>query len=269
MRRAFWPLFALIVGFALGGSVVSTFNQPAPSQTPQQASANTDRQEPNIFSWRAVTVSNVLIAFFTGCLGFVAFLQYRALIDTNKSARTAAEAAEMSAKALANAESAHVFLLLKDENLSSFVKQLPSHPKAAADFAAVGEKFDDIDLTVTYVFKNYGKTPAIIKEISHHVIIAGKLPDEPAYVQIDPMPNELVIPADAESEVIKCRMKRVFYAAEASALLKNRASIYFFGRIVYDDVAGNTHDRRHLRSASCVSPVFSRIDLPKNYTSNS
>jgi hypothetical protein len=92
----------------------------------------------------------------------------RQFIETQNQidiARISARAAQVSADAAVAAERGRFFVVVGNHNFSRVAavgKQWPNSPTMPID----GQ------LVVTYCFKNYGKTPAVISEISHGIEIS-------------------------------------------------------------------------------------------------
>jgi hypothetical protein len=110
-RWLFWPLFAAVMGFALGGSFVAAFDQPNQNAHAATANPNTNqRQPPKAFGKRLSIIWDRTwddpVAFYTFVLGiFTALLvgvsssQGYFLFRTDRTARESAEAAKIAAEA--------------------------------------------------------------------------------------------------------------------------------------------------------------------------
>ena len=101
------------------------------------------------------------------------------------SAKKASEAAKLNAEALINAERARIFVTIEQDTADSI--------RSAAKHANSTEKDGDaLDSSVGlyYGLKNYGKTPAIIKEISQQLVLAPELAKEREYNPKSPLPIE-------------------------------------------------------------------------------
>jgi len=94
---------------------------------------------------------------------------------------------------------------------------------------------------VKYKIRNYGKTPAIIKEISHCLTWAKTLPRMPAYIPADFVLEEQMISANDSAGVITCESNESFMKSIES-FNKGESSSWFYGRVVYDDIFGNRHE---------------------------
>ena len=99
---------------------------------------------------------------------------------------------------------------------------------------------------IGYRFKNYGKTPAIVKEISASVVCAPTLPDNPNYVPVDIILRSQAISPGNDTDEFQCTSIEHFKKRETDAVLRGQNSIWFYGRVVYDDIFGNEHEHRWL-----------------------
>ncbi len=108
--------------------------------------------------------------------------------------------------------------------------------------------------TVWYRFKNYGKTPAIIREISAQLTYFERLPDDPVYVASDQVLHEQMIasgdttalPGLEKPQVHSCPMTQQITVTQAKSIVRAQAYIWFYGRIIYDDTFGIEHEHRFL-----------------------
>lgn len=95
------------------------------------------------------------------------------------------------------------------------------------------------DIVINYHFKNYGKTPGIVREISHGVALSPHPPD-PVYQVIAQAPTENMIAPSGRTDTQTC-IKQISVNSIADALLLENGSthIWFYGRFDYDDVITN------------------------------
>src|SRR6266542_1765295 len=94
------------------------------------------------------------VAAFTLALSMVSAFQIFFLIRADKTARTTADAAKLNAQALIDAESAKVDVVALESNIRELF-----HTKTETD------RLDP--LWVQYRLKNYGKSPALIRNVLH------------------------------------------------------------------------------------------------------
>jgi hypothetical protein len=165
----------------------------------------------------------VVIAIFSVILG--AFT-----ISLAGSTRVAAGAALLNARAVLEAERARLHVVIERETIG----------KLASWADDPGDRDDDrvANLEIAYSFKNYGKTPALIHEIGHKVVIQSTLPKERAYSLPAPLPIEPVIGAAATSAPITDVGIPDVTVGTARAIRDSQATLWFYGYVVYDDTYG-------------------------------
>lgn len=176
----------------------------------------------------AVTaVATVFIAIFTIVLTLVTGRQARLTKIAADAAEKAADAAKASAEALPNVERAYLFL---DGKLESQL-HWPT---------ATSEKRESV---IRPIFKNHGKTPAILKELYWDVLVLDRLPGqrEVDALRGGPFPVSLIIGSGGKSEPFDVPFS-IDGSDVDSILLSRSRYMYFVGRVRYDDVFGKTHE---------------------------
>ena len=92
------------------------------------------------------------------------------------------------------------------------------------------------DIHIEYLFKNYGRTPGRIVEISHGVILSDDPPD-PIYTVIRQAPIEYMIAGNSSTESYPYDGElEVESVADAKLIETGRKTIWFHGRFDYRDV---------------------------------
>ncbi len=178
-----------------------------------------------------------------------------------------ANAAKKSADALPALERAYVFLEIGHTNINELLSQLPRFDENGIDItygiSGLSEGFEGMrrprfsDLAasfqISFWFVNYGKTPAIIKDLSfsltHQTIM-----NEPTYFEKMPILRDVVIPSGYRMTALNAieppsgeispyvSTDRIpIRHAIAVEIANNRSSVWFYGRITYDDVFGVEH----------------------------
>jgi hypothetical protein len=185
-----------------------------------------------MFNWWGNTFHNAdaYVALFTAVLAFSTILLW---FVTKK----AADAANLNAEAVIEAERARIFVQILGENtglIGKVVSQL-THPDS--DNITVGTP-----IKITYRLKNYGKTPAIIQELAHNIIIAPDLPKEREYKALVPIPIEQIIGAGDSSKDTFCQYISIIKIKQAKAMHAiGGTTLWFYGCISYDDTFGWNH----------------------------
>jgi hypothetical protein len=174
------------------------------------------------------------VAIFTLVLGGIGFYQGKQL--------------KRSVDLLAQSERAQMFIVIRNENLGMISNAAQSTNKTMDDGHLSGHP------VVWYVFKNYGKTPAIVKELSARLAYFETLPADPIYVPSDQVLDEHMIacgevthiPRLQKPQIHHCPMVGPMTVNQAKSVIRAQSYIWFYGRIVYDDIFGNEHEHRFL-----------------------
>jgi hypothetical protein len=94
-------------------------------------------------------------------------------------------------------------------------------------------------ISVWFVLKNYGKTPATIRAVN---AVVTKSPEEPPSIFITTpyldLPSETVVGSGLPSSEFRVEFSQFFMLAEAIEVMNGEQNLWFYGRIVYDDVFG-------------------------------
>ncbi len=162
LRPLIWPLFTLVMGIALGGSLfwgvfgpVATdknFGRLAPSV--QEAQLHRTKEEND----EALVRYTLWLAVLTGGLVLVSAGQGFFLLRADKTARMTAEASQAQTHNFSKLERPYLYI---------------SNPKGLELEAHTPDPYH----YVTYQVANYGKTPATIKEF-FAAISVGKVPGD-------------------------------------------------------------------------------------------
>jgi hypothetical protein len=150
---------ALLFGLSIYGAAFSsppTQDKPAIDTTSRKPESDTPKERPTESFWERTTsdpldLYTFLLAVFTAALVGVSTFQIYFLNRADKTARTAADAAKKSADSLRNIERAYVFIdyeLLRERNEALKVDGISPYKQ------------------IELVFKNLGRTPAIVSGIN-------------------------------------------------------------------------------------------------------
>lgn len=151
---------------------------------------------------------------------------------------------------LAQAERAQMFVIIQNEHLDMLTQGAEQYPNTPS----MDEGFVSDAAGVYYNFKNYGKTPAIIKEISARLIYGKKPADEPIYVPSDQVLREHMIASGEITTAIlfdearphRCKLEDRMTLGQAKTIIRAQSYVWFYGRILYDDIFGMEHEHRFL-----------------------
>jgi len=160
----------------------------------------------------SLVVVTVFLVLATAGLGIATFI--------------AAVAAKEAAQHIPRVERAYVFLWKELKR-----KQTPN---------ASGVLPGDI-LEVQFAFKNYGKTPAIIKRIDVEIRVVASYPDEIRELALD-MPPGLIISADETTVFLPIR--RLILPEQWTAIrqMPRTSLLLFLGVVKYEDIFGSSHE---------------------------
>ena len=157
-----------------------------------------------------------------------------------EAAAAAADAAKLNAQAVIDSEQAYIFVNIERSNMELFQQAATyegSHDISAGNMGAV---------EIIFSIKNYGKTPAFFKELSHQIVIGPNFPAEPSYEFARPMPVSLVLGAGETSQKIAVSAESVLTVAVAKSVYASESSLWFYGFVSYDDAFGFGQEFRYI-----------------------
>lgn len=146
-----------------------------------------------------------------------------------------------SVDVLSQAERAQVFVVVGEHNLPDAVKVFTRYPNSPT--MHVGPLQSEI--SVSYTFKNYGKTPALLREISSRLVYFKKLPAYPYYIASDAILKEYMLAPNDTIVLPHCRLEDMT-KEDASTVVHAYSYIWFYGRVIYDYNFGKRHEHRFL-----------------------
>ena len=222
----------------------------------EKTQADTDDEKQHRDNEIGLTKATWILAIFTAFLVLVAlgqlvlfWIQLKligdSLVDAKKAAdaaEKAADAAKANAQAVVNSERARIFVIIDQDTTNSIrgaaTVELP-HLQAATVGANVG---------LFYGLKNYGKTPAIIKEISHHMVCAAELTKTREKVPAAPLPIDHILTGDQRTnlQTLVCSLDHKINIATAKDIQASESIIWFYGYVSYDDTFGWGRELRYI-----------------------
>lgn len=154
-----------------------------------------------------------------------------------------AEAAQKTANAAMAVETARLFVDMKAENLNEITTTAWRWEKTlSVDNDLVKFPF------CQYIFKNYGKTPALIKEYSVGQFVCQKnRPDDLVYkYSVIKLPRYM-LRADEETQVLtsKCEILTI---KDCKKIARGELTLWFYISVTFDDVFGREVGQRFLWS---------------------
>jgi hypothetical protein len=174
----------------------------------------------SVFTLLLVLVAVAQAGLFFWQLGYMK----QGMADATKAANAAAR----SADALVASERARFFIVLERHGLSLQIKAVRDS----------GHLLPGENVNFTFFFKNYGKTPGILKEQVIGSVIADELPKTlllPLSVKNFP---ETMIGGGASTPPSNFGPDPAPTSDEVSAVGRNNTRFWFYGRLYYDDVFG-------------------------------
>ena len=169
------------------------------------------------------------------------FLWWYSTRKLARAAIAAARAAQTSADALMAAEQAQLLTVFDTGNITQILSELGRSDQGEGPRSTSGGM-----LFVKFVCKNYGKSTAILKEISHDLRYWSELPPILRYAASPDMPKERAVMAGASSEPIQCTLAVPVTSAIASSIRARESFLWVYGRVLYDDAFGRAREHRFL-----------------------
>ncbi len=160
-----------------------------------------------------------------------------------RDAKKAAEAAKLNAEAVIDAERARILPSIEQDTADAI--------RSAAKYANSPEK-DGITLESSvglfYGLKNYAKTPAIIRELGHQLVLAPELAKEREHSPKNPLPIEHILGPGEQTPrgTLVCSLDRKITVGEAKEILALKNTLWFYGYVAYDDTFGFGRELRYI-----------------------
>ncbi|MEX1109005.1 MAG: hypothetical protein WEC00_08855 [Dongiaceae bacterium] len=161
---------------------------------------------------------------------------WKATKSVAETAKRSADAAELTARGLSDTERARFHTVICDSNFRQIVaaaQMYDDSPEMQAPFAA----------EVKILFKNYGRTPGVVREISFGEIVLSDNFLRPVYTGVLLPQEQMVAAGDSTSSIVHS-MNRILTHEEVYRVTKEHCSIWVVGRIDYSDVFNLFHTHR-------------------------
>jgi hypothetical protein len=218
--------------FALGAAFWSSPNSsmPTQAQTGTKSGESSPGNKHEIAWWQDPVAVFTLGLVFIGLLQACIFYgQMRLIRKSLAPAKEAAEAAKLNAEAVIDAERAYLFIEIGLHNIPEMNSVL-----FEIDGPDDGTKFP---IYLSYTFKNFGRTPAILREISYGTAVAPELPQMRTYVPVIHLPCR-VLAADKPTPPLPVDDLPVITRAVAKSIRDTENTFWFYGEVIYDDMFG-------------------------------
>jgi hypothetical protein len=166
------------------------------------------------------------LAWFTGALVAVAGIQGYFLLRADKTARIAADAATQAARAAIGVELPKVFI----ENLEF-------------QESSSGTLFENLQFVrVAISVKNYGRTPAFLRQQSAEMLIAGWPPEKPEYPNAHDLESGRIIEGGKTYDLPVARLRNEVPDDETiNAIIEGKTNVWVYGYLFYRDFLNEPH----------------------------
>jgi hypothetical protein len=240
-------------------SVIHEAKAEEQKPNPGETGPDTNR-EPNDWWTRfkcEVKATDVSIAAFTAMLVLVGSFQAYYLFGTVRATNIAADAAKLNADALTQSERSHLFIRVLHQNISEALNSDAIEPTA---------------ITIKFLFKNHGKTPAILKTISRDIAYWAQPPafresGLTGYIPVQGLPTEQdrIVDSGGETGELKCQATNMT-ADQRRSIIRAQSYVWFYGRAIYDDIFGIEHEHRFIyrRDSHGEFRAFQHPEYSKN-----
>jgi hypothetical protein len=153
--------------------------------------------------------------------------------------KVSAEAARNSADAAVAIERARFYIIVDKHNLADIVALVENSGVNESRSIPGGD-----NICITYRFRNYGKTPGIIRELIVDSMIAEDPVDPLAMFTSTKDFPEYMIGTSGWTKVANHSPAVPPSASQIRSIGRNATRLWFFGRLYYDDVFGKCHTHR-------------------------
>jgi hypothetical protein len=154
----------------------------------------------------------------------------------SRDTKASISVARANIKALMNAEEAHLFIAIGPQTISGISRTGETSNKSES---ASHHEIDSV--TASYLFKNIGRTAAILKELSNQIIVRPTFPTSPAYpVREQPLEDRVIEPGKSSATFV-CLSHDTLTIGDAVAVHERRTTVWFYGYATFDDVYGREH----------------------------
>lgn len=199
------------------------------------------------------------LVWITGILALAAILQWFVMIWQARQLKR-------SVDLQANSERAFLYTMVPNSNetLEKPGQQVTNSLKVKS----IGD--DDIvdQPRINYWIRNYGKSPAVVKEISHSLVWCYDLPNIPNYKPTEFVLDEQMIAASDSTKQISCNPAEILMAKATKDIIAGKSFFWFYGRVIYDDIFGKGHEHcfvwKYINSKKQFRPYYENKEYNKN-----
>jgi hypothetical protein len=176
-----------------------------------------------------------IVSFLALAAAFAAVIFAR---NAAEATRDTAEHAAASVDTLVTSERAILHIIVNSQNLQALIGNLVAGSHNEAEIRP-GQ------LIVKYCFKNYGRTPARIRQMTIEMDHLSQPPQQIRYLPSGIYePLEHFLSEDKTTTPTECHLRGSIDLASAQSIRAGQSSIFFYGRVLYDDIFGVEHEHR-------------------------
>jgi len=155
-------------------------------------------------------------------------------VESLRISQEAADAARKTADAGIEAQRSRFHIVLLEHNFHQFA------PNAGLNAPDASPDFPIFAADVRYAFKNYGKTPGLVLEVSHGIVLSPEPPVARLHDHREHFLREVVV-AEGDKTDIQVLIGEVLSLGEVRLLASGGAFLWFYAQIGYRDVFGVNH----------------------------
>jgi len=193
---------------------------------------------------------------FVGLLGTILYAHLSAHATAEAARQTA-----LSVTTVATSERAILHIIVEAQNIQMLIGNLAA---GAHNEPTIRGGM----LQVRYSIKNYGRTPAFIKEITAELDHLSRPPEAIRYLPTHIyVPHEHFLSGDKSTPLTDCCLLGGIDLAAAQSIKGGQSYIFFYGHVVYDDIFGAEHEHRFFwgyRGAMELFGPWNEKDFNKN-----
>ena len=262
-RPLFGALVAIALALLLGFATAKGTGQPTDQQAQNHTNSAAVNQSPpseSFWQWTthdAVAFYTFVLSLFTGALVLVSAVQIWFLIRADKTARISADAAKASADVIPQLERPHLYIEKLKVFYSVAIPGYEPRPPASPP-------------RVTFTIRNYGRTPANIGEATFRIRLLDHVPTEiedtiteAEKMEMHSTIEKVIAAGEPWEQTLICENN---LGPKEHAWMKSGHGLYFWGRIVYRTIFGETHTTYFCRRFNLDLGMFEPVGgMDRNY----
>lgn len=197
------------------------------------------------FYTKLLFVATGVLALITAGLVVASFRQVSdareviaAAVKSANAAVVSADAAKLNATAVINADRAHLYVIIKQHNVGELIAAVAGFKYSPA---IAKDRLDPP--TLAYVFKNYGKTPAIIENVLHCVAFKKDEGGTRTYETFD-RALEIIGEREEVEPIATSFDERSFLCEDVKALGDHDIDLFFYSEVTFRDAFNQRHTIR-------------------------